>query len=128
MFFAQSKTMEALGKYPPAMKFVLNSRTNGDAPLHHGGFLRFLWGMFGPLQIAKKGNSFVKKVESGGFADIQDSFGNGQPVPEADTLEVKEKKESKQGGKNQKHMIPYPPKKNKVRSSFNCCATVEVVQ
>jgi hypothetical protein len=130
MFFAESKTMEALGKHPPAMKFVLASRTNSDAPLHHGGFLRFLWGMFGPLKIAKKGSSFVKKVENGGFADVQDSFGNGRPVPDANALRVKETKGRKKIGRNLKHTayVSYPSKKSTAKSSFNCCTTVDAVQ
>uniref|UniRef100_A0A7R9ZH01 Uncharacterized protein n=1 Tax=Pseudictyota dubia TaxID=2749911 RepID=A0A7R9ZH01_9STRA len=127
MLFAQMKTIEALGKYPPAMKFVLNSRTNADAPLHHGGTIKFLWGMFGPHQIAKKGNAFAKKVEKGGFADVQDCFGHGRPVPEADALKAKKNK----GGNNKskKMAVSYPPKAEaKKRIGFNCCTTINAVQ
>lgn len=77
------------------MNFVLKSRTNNDTPIHHGGMLPFLWGLFGPLQIAKRGDAFVQKVESGGFSGVKDSFGNGRPIPEAGTLKIKKKKPSK---------------------------------
>ncbi len=59
------KTVGQLAKYKPAMKFVMNSRTNTDSPTHHGGFLPFLWAAFGPLQNAKGSELFVKRVEEG---------------------------------------------------------------
>ncbi len=59
------KTVDQMTKYKPALYFFLNSRTNTDSPLHHGGILPFLWGSFGPLQIVKKSKVFVKRVEDG---------------------------------------------------------------
>ena len=128
MFYVQSKTIQALGKYSPATNFVLKSRTNNDTPIHHGGMLPFLWGLFGPLQIAKRGDAFIQKVESGGFSDVKDSSGNGRPIPEASTLKIKKKKPSKKSKSG--HGVPYPPKENveKKRASFNCCSSVAVVQ
>lgn len=136
MFFSQLKTVEALGKHPPANKFLLKSRTNGDAPLHHGGFLPFIWGMFGPLQIAKSGSAFAKKVESGDFNDVKDCF--GQPIREANVLKVKKNRKSKKdaneaceavGGKkaSAEASPPYPPRRAKKKSGFTCCKSVNAV-
>ena len=126
MFYAQGKTIQALGKYSPAMNFVLNSRTNNDTPIHHGGMLPFLWGMFGPLQIAKRGDAFIQKVESGGFSDVKDCFGNGWPIPEAGALRIKKKKPGK---KKSRHAMPYPPKNvERKKAVFNCCSSMAVIQ
>jgi len=127
MFYAQGKTIQALGKHSPAMNFVLKSRTNNDTPIHHGGMLPFLWGMFGPLQIAKRGDAFVKKVENGGFSDVKDCFGNGCPIPEASTLKVKKKKSKKNNQAVHAH-VPYPPNTPKKKIGFSCCSSVAVVQ
>merc|ERR1712029_15310 len=71
-FYQQSKTLEALMKYKPASDFILKSRTNPDAFMHHGGTLPCLWGLFGPPRVAKKAKKFVKKVENGSFAECKD--------------------------------------------------------
>jgi len=120
-FYMQNKTFKALGLYPPAMQFVLKSRTYLDAPCHHkNGMIGFLWALFGPLQMAKKANKFVERVESGDFPDCQDCFGcAGRKLPQPNELKIKEKPKVKSN---------YPPqKKSKSRSKLSCCATVDVV-
>ena len=80
--YSQGRTVKALGSYPPAMKFLLNSRTNADAPLHHkGGMLRFLWAIFGPSRLGKKSAKFDKKVANGAYSDIQ-LYGCDRPIPD----------------------------------------------
>jgi len=122
-FYYQSKTFNALGAYPPAMQFVLNSRTFLDAPCHHYlGLPGFIWAMVGPSQMAKKARKFVERVESGDFPDCQDCFGvAGRKLPEPKDLKIKEKSKVKSN---------YPPqKKLKPKSKFglNCCASVDIV-
>ena len=74
--------MDALEKcHPAATMFVLKSRLFDAAPMHHGGLLKFLWAMFGPLAIKAKGKKFLKKVDAGGLSDVPDSFGLGRPLP-----------------------------------------------
>jgi hypothetical protein len=122
-FYVQSKSFAALGAYPPAMQFVLNSRTYLDAPCHHYmGMPGFLWALFGPMQLAKKADKFVERVEAGDFPDCQDCFGcAGRKLPDPKELKIKEKS---------KVASNYPPQKSKTKSkmSFNCCSTVDVVE
>jgi len=35
--------------------------------MHHGGFLPFLWALFGPLKVKKTMDGFLEKVEEGGY-------------------------------------------------------------
>jgi len=118
-FYMQNKTFKALGQYPPAMQFVMNSRTFLDAPCHHkNGMIGFLWAMFGPAQMAQKSNKFVERVERGDFPDCQDCFGcAGRKLPQPNELKIKEKSMVKSN---------YPPRK-KSSTTWNCCATVDVV-
>ena len=68
MYFS-TKNMDALEKcHPAATMFVLKSRLFDAAPMHHGGLLKFLWAMFGPLAIKAKGQKFLKKVDAGGLS------------------------------------------------------------
>jgi len=124
-FYYQSKTFNALGAYPPAMQFVLNSRTFLDAPCHHYfGLPGFIWAMAGPSQMAKKANKFVERVESGDFPDCQDCFGvAGRKLPEPKDLKIKEKSKVKST------YPPQPQKKLKPKSKFglNCCASLDIV-
>eukprot|EP00984_Skeletonema_dohrnii_P016894 scaffold7576_cov123-Skeletonema_dohrnii-CCMP3373.AAC.1 len=124
-FYYQSKTFNALGAYPPAMQFVLNSRTFLDAPCHHYlGLPGFIWAMAGPSQLAKKASKFVERVESGDFPDCQDCFGvAGRKLPEPKDLKIKEKSKVKST------YPPQPQKKLKPKSKFglNCCASVDIV-
>jgi len=129
LLYAQSKTFAALGRHRPSARIILKSRTNADAPGHHGGLRRFLWGLYGPLGIAKKGDRFVRKVESGGFEDVQDCFGHragGRALPSRSDFVTKRKGRAKSG---------YPPPATEEAKSkperkgwVNCCATVEVVE
>merc|ERR1719438_750759 len=48
----------------------MNSRTNTDAPIHHGGVPAMLWASFGPLQLRKAIDKFLIKIEKGGFEDF----------------------------------------------------------
>ena len=120
--YAQNKTFQALSAYPPAMKFVLNSRTFRDAPCHHhNDMIGFLWAMFGPQQMAKKTKTFVERIDSGDYADCQDCFGyQGRQVPQPNELKIKKKLKAKRN---------YPPRKNSKSNklSFNCCTTVDIV-
>lgn len=66
--YYQGKTFHDLAQYyPPAISFMLQSRTHIDAPLHHGGFLPFAWAFFGPLQVNKTMDEFLEKVEKGDY-------------------------------------------------------------
>jgi len=102
-FYMQNKTFKALGKYPPAMKFVLNSRTLIDSPCHHKNGMRgFLWAAYGPLQMAKKAGKFVKRVERVDYPDCQDCFGcTDRRLPKKNDLKLKERSLKSN----------YPPKK-----------------
>ena len=125
-FYTQSKTIAALSRHKPAMRFILKSRTNPEAPPHHSGMRPFLWGMFGSLCIANKGDQFVKKVKAGGFGEVQDCFGHkGRGLSRRCDIVVNEK-----GKKKTKNNYPLAktkscPKQNK---RLNCRSTVDVVQ
>ena len=82
LLYYSTKNMDALEKcHPAATMFVLKSRLFDAAPMHHGGLLKFLWAMIGPLGIKWKGAKFLKKVDAGGLSDVPDSFGLGRPLP-----------------------------------------------
>ena len=121
VLYCQTKTFEALGKYPPAMKFIVNSRTFLDAPMHHyNGMLGFLWALFGPLQLEKKSSEFTRKIENGGFTTVQDSYGYAnRQLPKPNELKLKLKQKEKEPSN-------YPPKDPKPKVRYNCCATAEV--
>merc|ERR1712029_111475 len=123
-FYQQSKTLEALMKYKPASDFILNSRTNPDAFMHHGGTLPCLWGLFGPPQVAKKAKKFVKKVENGSFAECKDCFGFAeQKLPDPKDFKSKEKSSVEKSRS-------YPQSEHKVKkkkSQFSCLTAVSVV-
>ncbi len=123
-FYHQNKVFSALGAYPPAMQFIMNSRTYLDAPSHHYlGMTGFLWALFGPSQMAKKAAKFVERVESGDFPETQNCFGcAGRKLPEPKELKIKVKSNLKSN---------YPPqKKSKSKSKLrlNCCAAVDVIE
>lgn len=82
-FYAQMKTVNALmSLHPRCIRFLLSSRTNPDSLNNRGGsVLSLLWAMFGPLQLDKKGKLFLKKIDDGGFSDIDHHFGVGRPIP-----------------------------------------------
>ena len=102
LLYYSTKNMDALEKcHPAASMWVLKSRLFDAAPMHHGGLLKFLWAMFGPLAIKAKGKKFLKKVDAGGLSDVPDSFGLGRPLPAKQRGAVRKVK----GPKN------YPPKK-----------------
>ena len=72
----QDKSTEALMKIPGGKKFVMNSRTNLNAPSHHkGGMCRLLWFLFGPDRAMAKSKKLTKKIESKGFSDLDHCFG-----------------------------------------------------
>jgi len=82
LLYYSTKNMDALEKcHPAATMFVLKSRLFDAAPMHHGGLLKFLWAMVGPLGLKAKGQKFLKKVDAGGLSDVPDSFGLGRPLP-----------------------------------------------
>ncbi len=123
-FYYQNKTFAALGAHPPAMQFIMNSRTYLDAPCHHYlGMPGFLWALFGPSQMAKKAAKFVERVESGDFPDCQNSFGcAGRKLPDPNELKIKDKSSLKSNYPPQKKLKP----KSKLR--LNCCAAVDVIE
>lgn len=77
--YSQSKQLLALMSYRPAKKFILSSRTNINAPTHHGGIWKMLWAFFGPCQLAKFPRAMIEKVENGGYDGINHMFGNHRP-------------------------------------------------
>ena len=106
LMYYSTKNMDALEKcHPAASMWVLKSRLFDAAPMHHGGLLKFLWAMFGPLAIKAKGKKFLKKVDAGGLSDVPDSFGLGRPLP------------AKNRGALRKIKAPknYPPKEPRAR-------------
>lgn len=123
-FYYQNKTFAALGAHTPAMQFILNSRTNLDAPCHHYlGMPGFLWALFGPSQMAKKAAKFVERVESGDYPDCQNCFGcAGRKLPDPNELKIKDKSNLKSNYPPQKKLKP----KSKLR--LNCCAAVDVIE
>lgn len=121
--YFESKTFAALGAYPPAIQFIMNSRTNLDAPRHHYlGMTGFLWALFGPSQMAKKAAKFVERVESGDYPDCPNCFGcAGRKLPDPKALKIKDKSKLKSNYTPEKKLKP----KSKLR--LNCCATVDVI-
>ena len=106
LLYYSTKNMDALEKcHPAASMWVLKSRLFDAAPMHHGGLLKFLWAMFGPLAIKAKSKKFLKKVDAGGLSDVPDSFGLGRPLPAKNRGAVRKVK----GPEN------YPPKKPPAR-------------
>jgi len=75
-FYLQTKTQEALSKtVPGGGKFMLSCRTNIAAPMHHkGGFMRLMWFLYGQGAI-KFSKKLYRKIESGGYKDIDHRFG-----------------------------------------------------
>ena len=66
--YNQMKTLDRITKaYMPAALFVLKSRTNADAPMHHGGLIPLLWAMLGPMKLKKTTDATIKKFEKGGY-------------------------------------------------------------
>jgi len=123
-FYYQNKVFSALGAYPPAMQFIMNSRTYLDAPSHHYlGMAGLLWTLFGPSQMAKKAAKFVERVERGDFPETQNCFGYaGRKLPDPKELKIKDKSNLKSN---------YPPRKKcepKSKLRLNCCATVDVIE
>jgi len=83
MVYAQYKTFGALRRHKPSVKFLLKSRLNQMAPMHHGGILKFLWAVYGPLQIPKVRDQLVNMIERKGFNDLDHCFGvESLPVKE----------------------------------------------
>jgi len=114
--YSQSKQLLALASYPPAMKFALNSRTNLDAPMHHGGMIKFLWALYGPLQMRKYSTKLITKVENFSY-DVEHTFGNGRSH-KIDPEEIKASLTHKKTQNNSRS------KKNK---RFACCKSNEAV-
>jgi len=77
MLYMEAKYTEALMKtVPGAIKFLMQSRLNMNAPMHHKhGTLKLLWNMIGPPQLYKFPQKLIQKVESGGYTDIDHCFG-----------------------------------------------------
>merc|ERR1712224_702391 len=75
-FYLQMKCQEAMKNVPGGGKFLLGSRTNLNAPMHHkGGLLRFLWFLYGPKRAIGFSKKLYKKVESRKYSDVDDCFG-----------------------------------------------------
>mmetsp|Transcript_25027 Transcript_25027/g.38728 ORF Transcript_25027/g.38728 Transcript_25027/m.38728 type:complete len:247 (+) Transcript_25027:2-742(+) len=106
-FFLQVKTMTALcTNHPPAIRFLLNSRTSPESPIHRGGsLLQLLWAACGPLQMAKMGLQIVRKVDGGEFSDIEHRFGAERPDRPARRVLLHKKTKSSTG-----HAYPPPEK------------------
>ncbi len=69
--YLQIKTFMTLGKvFPPAMDFILNSRTNLDAPQHNGGMVKFIWAHIS-LNLLGNVVKIVEKIERGLFEDLE---------------------------------------------------------
>ena len=102
-WYAEMKTIEQLMKHKPFTKFMMTSRTNHNAPAHHGGMLNLLWALFGPLRLQKSADAFVKKMETGGYSDFPT-----RPWPERTGVDPKllsfvlRKPKKKRGSKNKK--------------------------
>jgi len=68
--YSDMKTNEQFSHYGPYSRYVMGDRTDMINANHHGGFLGLLWHLFGPTQIKKKADTFVEKMENGGFEDF----------------------------------------------------------
>lgn len=124
--YAQSKQLQTLMTHPPARKFILNSRTNLDAPMHHGGVWKMLWAMLGPPQLAKSFVRLVEKIENGGYTGIDHTFGIDR------NREIRSKeirawlRESSEGSVKRETHIPYP-QKHSMGSAWSCCTSADAV-
>jgi len=80
MMYTEAKYTEALMKnVPGAVKFLMKSRVNMNAPMHQKhGTAKSLWSIFGPAKMYKFPKQIVHKVESGGYTDIDHLFGNNK--------------------------------------------------
>ncbi|MGK3760272.1 MAG: hypothetical protein ACI8RD_012589 [Bacillariaceae sp.] len=88
-WYAEFKTIQQLDKYKPYAKFSMESRTNQNQPNHHGGMWGIIWAVIGPLQIIKKADLFVYRMENGYY---KEDF-PGCPLPgrnEADPTKFKD--------------------------------------
>jgi len=77
MMYLETKTQEALLKLKGGSKFFFNSRTNLNAPQHHGkyGLLKLLWKFYGPKQYYKFPIQLQHKIETHGYTDLNHCFG-----------------------------------------------------
>ena len=73
---AQFRNSKNLLNYKPAMRFAMQSRTNQEAPMHHGGLRLLFWAAFGPLGLKKKGD------RSNLVAYLAEATGAPSPIPE----------------------------------------------
>jgi len=101
--YSQFKTMDALQQYRPASKFILTSRTNSDAPMHHGGLFKLFWALLGPVRLEKRTKAFKKKVDNGDFGnEAKNRFNLRHEIPQEipkSVVRVKSKKMKRKGMK-----------------------------
>eukprot|EP00536_Pseudo-nitzschia_multiseries_P006341 jgi/Psemu1/324309/estExt_fgenesh1_pg.C_1330009 len=128
LFYSEMKTNKQFSHFGPYSRFVLGDRTDVLQSAHHGGLVHLLWNLFGPVQMKKKADYFLEKMENGGFEDFPTH-------PMADRNEVDPKKIEAVLRKNSKSVTntvgtsrDATPKKKK-RLLFACCfRAVEAIQ
>mmetsp|Transcript_14028 Transcript_14028/g.32613 ORF Transcript_14028/g.32613 Transcript_14028/m.32613 type:complete len:595 (-) Transcript_14028:714-2498(-) len=76
-YLMELKSTDAIFRnFKGAVKFLLNSRTNDLAPMHHkGGLLKFLWMMHGPAKLSALAPTVIEKAERRGWSDVDHAFG-----------------------------------------------------
>jgi len=75
-YYMHIKSFQAFMKLKGGMKFLMTSRLNDGAPMHHkGGLWKILWEFYGPNQLYKVEALIVEKVESMEFSDLDHRFG-----------------------------------------------------
>lgn len=120
--YAQSKQMLALSCYKPAIKFVLNSRTHLDAPMHHGGMFKFIWALYGPMQMRKYSIKLIKKVENLSYYGLDHTFGINGRSHNIDPKEIQASLSFNKKKKPLKNKIGIIPLKKKNNSKgFKLC-------
>mmetsp|Transcript_34682 Transcript_34682/g.39522 ORF Transcript_34682/g.39522 Transcript_34682/m.39522 type:complete len:373 (-) Transcript_34682:30-1148(-) len=112
-FYTQIKTTDAMTQYKPAANFMLTSRTDPHAPTHHGGLLKFLWAILGPLKLRKTSKMVMKRIENGGFDEAKNYFGYEQRIPEKiprSAVRIKSKGRKYMEENRSSSISSYPPK------------------
>ena len=129
-YYCEIKTNMEFSKYMPYSTFVLSDRTDALQANHHGGLLAVLWHAFGPTRLKYKTDTFVGKIENGGYEDFPT-----HPMPQkngVDPKKIEAAKRTKTTTVSSKSMTKTNDKSNtgkkKKSSSAFCCRSANAIQ
>ena len=134
IYYCEFKTNMQFSKYLPYSKFVLGDRTDSIQPDHHGGILGLVWNALGPTKLKHKAETFMERIENGGYKDFPT-----HPMPgrsEVDPKKLKAVKRIKPTTASTKSMTKTnsestsgesPPREKKSLRSAFCCKSVDAI-